>query len=206
MQPATLLDFLYGYDAGTTRQPQFGVRKVTLGNDALSRTVHVPDVWSLMIGSVITFSPLSSEEMLGDNILFDQKALSSTHGIHTVRVIDEQHKYRYHIVVDQDYDFVAFLRHATALSQPDDSNATAGYVLVGEHGKLVDSALWLEPLTSGDIENHIFRLRKREALKTGREEQDIQVLSTRHKARPYYWITAQEVLEVQSPQISLIEP
>lgn len=63
------------------------------------------------------------------------------------------------------------------MSQPDDSNATTGYVLVDEYGKLVDSALWLELLTSGDIENHIFRLRKKDAMKTGREEQDIQMLS-----------------------------
>ncbi|KAH0441978.1 hypothetical protein CcaCcLH18_01838 [Colletotrichum camelliae] len=171
----TLREYLYDYDAGSILQEQMGAYNVTVGEEATSRTFHVPNTWSLIVGSslFVTFSPLSSAEVLGENIVFDQKALSSSHGIYTVRVIDERNQCRYHIVVDQDYNYVDFLRHAVDLTHSEGVDATT-CILADEAGELIDSASWLSLLASGDIENHIFRLRQRDANPTRDEEQKLR--------------------------------
>jgi hypothetical protein len=124
----TLLEFLYGYEAGSVRQPPFGAPRIKEHGDKAPRTLQVPETWFLLIGSgtcsnlrlmmaftnqgpdiLISSSELSSQELVCNNITVDRKFMRSTPGIYTVRVVDHARMCKYHIVIERDCKYAVCL-------------------------------------------------------------------------------------------------
>ncbi|KAF4966906.1 hypothetical protein FSARC_5470 [Fusarium sarcochroum] len=158
----TLLEFLYGYEAGSIRQQPFGAPRLKERGRSMARTLHVPETWFLSIGPdiVITVSELTSQEMTCNNVIVDQKVLGSGPGIFTVRVVDSARMCKYHIVIERDCNYANFLKHAIGLAQSGESTSHM-YVLIDEQQRLVEPEAWIALLASGEVENHIFGVRRK---------------------------------------------
>ncbi|KAK1842780.1 mg2+ transporter [Colletotrichum chrysophilum] len=157
----TLREVLYGYDDETTHYTSQGAQNVDVGGSK-SLSVQASQVWTLVLGSdlIITYSGLASSEMQ-QNLISIDTTLSSERTF-TIRLIDEKDMCRYHVVITPSWKYVDFMKHAVALASKGHkrSNVTA-YVLVNEFGLLVTTDIWLNLLSDGIIEEHVFGLRER---------------------------------------------
>ncbi|KAK1700767.1 hypothetical protein BDP55DRAFT_143871 [Colletotrichum godetiae] len=139
-----------------------------LEEELVPRTIRVPQMWSLIIGSnlLITLSQLDLQEVIADSILLERKTLGDTPGVYTVRIVDETNVYRYHIVIDKDCNYAVgareFLKHAAALALSSESDLST-YSLVNENGDLVSPSDWLSFLQTGEVEDRVFGLRTQAA-------------------------------------------
>ncbi|RFN45024.1 mg2+ transporter [Fusarium flagelliforme] len=157
----TLLESLYGYEAGSVRQPPFGAPRLRDQGDKTARTLQVPETWFLLIGSdiLISLSELSSQELGSGNITVDRRLSGSTPGIYTVRVVDNARMCKYHVVIERDCNYVRknFIKHAAGLAQDHDKSADE-YTLTDDQQRPVGPSAWLDLMTSGEVENRVFGL------------------------------------------------
>ncbi|KAH6957243.1 hypothetical protein DER45DRAFT_306964 [Fusarium avenaceum] len=176
----TLLEFLYGYEAGSVRQPLFGAPQLQERGESSARTLQVPETWFLLIGPdiLISSSELSWQEMVCNNITVDQKALGSASGIYTIRVVNNARMCKYHIVIERDCSFADFVKHAAGLEKESESSADM-YNLIDEQQRLIGPHLWLDLITSGDVENHIFGLQKKASEPTSQSNREFLALSAK---------------------------
>ncbi|KAF4813946.1 hypothetical protein CGCSCA5_v008174 [Colletotrichum siamense] len=174
----TLREVLYGYDDETTHDTSQGAQNVDVGGSK-SFSVQASQVWTLVLGSdlIITYSGLASSEMQ-QNLISIDTTLSSERTF-TIRLIDEKDMCRYHVVITPSWKYVDFMKHAVALASKGHkrSNVTA-YVLVNEFGLLVTTDMWLNLLSEGIIEEHVFGLRERNTEK-GSPTEEYHALSAK---------------------------
>ncbi|KAK5991370.1 hypothetical protein PT974_09651 [Cladobotryum mycophilum] len=155
----TLLQSFYGFDVGEGRENVQVIRKMSK-KDSKNNSLFVSQLWCLLIGSnlLITFSDQSDEEVCGDSIIISPRISGNREPI-TIKLLDDN-QCQHAIVIDPDYNYVDFLRHAVAVVKGAVRDAVE-YELVGIDDEALTPIRWLDILRSQRSELYAFKLQRK---------------------------------------------
>ncbi|KAF5701882.1 Mg2+ transporter [Fusarium mundagurra] len=156
-----LIEFLYGSESGSFRQPWPKHSTANGFKHSISDMLEVPEASFLLIGSdiLISISRMPWRHMISSTITVNREDETNTCRHYTIQIIDETGTRRTDLVIEKECSHESFVHQAFGL--PRNVRLSLGsYILVDEHERLVNHSVWHDYLKSGEVERHAFQLKE----------------------------------------------